>query len=66
MKQGTIFTPCGDCIFYVGGECAEGHGKTNEKDGCEESYFYDCTLTELEKQPKATKKFIKYGQRALV
>ena len=48
MRKGDFFTPCRDCTFHVGGECADGNGKTNEIDGCIETYYYDATFKELE------------------
>lgn len=60
MKRGEYFTPCRDCIMYVGGGCAEGRGNTADEDGCVVTYFYDCKLTD--KMPIVPKRFVRYMQ----
>lgn len=62
MKTATFFMPCGDCIFWVDGECAEGRGNTEESDGCEQLYYYDCPMAEIPDE-KPPKKFIKSGKK---
>ena len=46
--------------MHVGGECAEGRGKTADNDGCTETYFYDCNINEP--MPTVPKRFVKYSE----
>lgn len=58
METKEYFTPCRDCINHVGGECAEGRGRTAENDGCIETVYTGCTLSELENAPNIPKKYV--------